>query len=581
MSTPQELKRTHLLTIALEDYFQVGAFNRLIQKGQWYRFETRLEQNLQRTLDLLNRYNIRATFFVLGWIAEKYPELIQRVVADGHEIASRGYYHRSMKHMTKEEFREDVIRSREVLQKASGQRTLGFRLSDGWFRLEDLWALDVLTEEGYAYDSSIAPCFRQFADQPWRRFQHQHLVGEKSLWELPIPTTRLFRWTIPIGGGNYLRQFPHWLMKRAVRRWHRLYEVPFLMYFHIWELDTEQPKINCASWLTRMRHYRNLHKMESRLEHYFQNYQFTRVADYLELSTEMPERALSDTDHEIQLPTEITSQTSQESARPRTPLTVVIPCFNEEDTLPYLAKTLQSVQSQLSSECDLTFLFVNDGSSDRTQEKLHETFDTWPNARIVAHEQNQGVAAAILTGIRQSETELVCSIDADCTYDPHEIASLLPRMTDDVDMVTASPYHPEGAVRNVPGWRLFLSKGSSFLYRRALRHKLYTYTSCFRLYRRSSMLRLDIREKGFLGIAEMLGKLDLQGGKIVEHPAVLETRLLGSSKMKTIRTILGHLRLISKLFLKRIFSPRPPSEDKIKYPKLLVSSSNSRQETVV
>jgi hypothetical protein len=130
---------------------------------------------------------------------------------------------------------------------------------------------------------------------------------------------------------------------------------------------------------------------------------------------------------------------------------------------------------------------------------------------------------------------------------------MIPRLTDGVDLVTASPYHPDGAVRNVPGWRLFLSKGSSFLYRRVLRQKLYTYTSCFRVYRRSAVLGLDVREKNFLGVAELLGKLDLRGSRIVEHPATLEVRMLGRSKMKTLRTILGHLKLLSRLALLRLW----------------------------
>ena len=168
------------------------------------------------------------------------------------------------------------------------------------------------------------------------------------------------------------------------------------------------------------------------------------------------------------------------------------------------------------------------------------------------HANNRGVAAAILTGIRKAQSDIVCSIDCDCTYDPHQLEALIPLLTDNVDMVTASPYHSEGAVRNVPGWRLFLSRTLSMLYRRVLHHRLATYTSCFRVYRRSTAEELDIREGGFLGVAEMLGRLDLDGGTIVECPAVLEVRLLGRSKMKTVRTIFGHLRLLARLSASRL-----------------------------
>jgi polysaccharide deacetylase family protein (PEP-CTERM system associated) len=534
MSQPSPTPRKHLLTVGLEDYFQVGAFNQLIQRGQWYRFETRLEKNTARALELLAPYGIQATFFVLGWIADRFPELVRKVAEAGHEVASRGYYHRHIRQMSPAEFREDLARTREALQRAAGRRVLGYRVADDWFGPADLWALDVLAEEGYAYDSSLAPRLRQFAHEPWRRFAHQHLSADRKLWEFPISSVRLWRWVVPIGGGNYFRQFPHWLVRRAVRRWDREYKIPFVMYFHVWELDPDQPKISSAGLLTRIRHYRNLHKMQPMLEHYFQHYSFTSAANYLKLSTEQ---------------------------KPRTPVTLVIPCYNEELILPYLANTLKDVVARLE-DYELSFVFVNDGSKDGTGAALHKIFGHWPRTIVHHHEVNRGVAAAILTGIRQASTELVCSIDCDCTYDPHELANIIPLLTEGTDVVTASPYHPQGAVRNVPGWRLFLSKSSSFLYRRVLRQKLYTYTSCFRLYRRSAVKDLDIRETGFLGVAEILGKLDLKGSRIVEYPAVLEVRMLGRSKMKTVRTILGHLKLMTRLLWLRLrggSTPLPPA----------------------
>src|SRR5262245_7079502 len=139
MAPPPSSKR-HLLTIALEDYFQVGAFNRLIQRKQWYRFETRLEHNTRRVLELLDRFNVKATFFVLGWIADQYPELVHLVAERGHEIASKGYYHRSIRGMTPTEFREDLARSREALERASRTRVFGYRVADGWLQPTDLWA---------------------------------------------------------------------------------------------------------------------------------------------------------------------------------------------------------------------------------------------------------------------------------------------------------------------------------------------------------------------------------------------------------------------------------------------------------
>jgi polysaccharide deacetylase family protein (PEP-CTERM system associated) len=560
--------RRHLVTVALEDYFQVGAFNQLIQRGQWYRFETRLEQNARKALDLLDRFNVQATFFVLGWVADRFPELVRLVASRGHEIASKGYYHRGIRQMTPAEFREDLARSRAALEAASGRRVLGYRVAHQWFTPADLWALDVLAEEGYVYDSSIAPLFRQFAHEPWRRFQHRHEAGGRELWEFPISSCSLFGLHLPVGGGNYFRQFPHRLVSRAVRRWHDTCPAPFVMYFHVWELDPEQPQLNTGSFLTRVRHYRNLDKMEWVLEEYFKLYSFTSVARYLGLEAQPPAGLLPPRDlapprrsgPELLLPPAPADEDGPDLPDPddKVPVSIVIPCYNEELILPYLRNTLKRVQASLGTRYDLHFVFVDDGSRDGTWESLRRIFGDWPQATLLRHDRNRGVAAAILTGLRRADTDIVCSIDCDCTYDPHELARMIPLLEPGVDLVTASPYHPQGRVRNVPGWRLLLSRGASFLYRRVLRQKLSTYTSCFRVYRRDAVAGLEVWESGYLGIAEMLGRLDLQGARVVEHPATLEVRMLGCSKMKTLRTVAGHLKLLARLaWLRLLGGPRP------------------------
>jgi polysaccharide deacetylase family protein (PEP-CTERM system associated) len=565
------LEKRHLLTVALEDYFQVGAFKQVIQTDRWYRFETRLEKNTHRTLELLARYDVKATFFVIGWIADRFPELVRKVAEHGHEVASKGYYHQSIRQMSREQFKEDALRSREALEHACGRKILGFRMAHQWLRPQDLWALDVLAEADFRYDSSIAPLGTRFAAQPWRRVLHPHQHLGKEIWEVPISSTKCFGLQVPIGGGNYLRQLPTGFIRRAVANWVKYNESPLVLYFHTWELDPDQPKINSGSWLNHIRHYRNLDRMQSYLEYFFERYRFTNVADYLNLSTE-PDRTPEDrkSRSRLWLPDSIGPERNTRydgdhyPNRPRTPISVVIPCYNEEPTLPYLANTLKSVEEQLSRDYQVNFVMIDDGSSDRTWELLNQLFGTRPGYELIQHECNQGVAAAIMTGIRAAKTEIVCSMDADCTYDPHELQNMIPMLKPGVDLVTASPYHPEGMVRNVPGWRLKLSKSASWLYRRVLHAKLSTYTSCFRVYRRSLMLDLKVRYPGYLGIAEILGRLDLQNAKIVEFPAVLEVRTLGRSKMKTIRTIVGHLKLMARLFgqrawnsLKRRFAPRP------------------------
>src|SRR5262249_10740934 len=153
-----------LLTVGVEDYFQVGSFERLIDREQWYRFETRIERNTRTALDLLRTFSARATFFVLGWVADRMPELVREVVGQGDEVAGSGFYHRRIREMGPSEFRDDLLRSRAALERASRTRVVGHRVPH-FLGPNDLWALDVLAEEGYAYDSSIRPLFRQFAGE--------------------------------------------------------------------------------------------------------------------------------------------------------------------------------------------------------------------------------------------------------------------------------------------------------------------------------------------------------------------------------------------------------------------------------
>lgn len=546
ISPPNQNK--NLLTILVEDYFHVGAFENLIQQRTWSNFEPRYEKNTLKTLDLLDEYQTKATFFVLGWIAEQNPKLMREIVSRGHELASRGFYHRSLRQLSPEEFREDLRKTNRVLEDAGGQKIIGYRSAEKLNYEKDSWIFDILAEEDFVYDASFLPSNK---DEKAKRFTHQIHTSGKAVWEFPYSTRNVGFGLLPISGGNYFRQIPFTLMRHAVQDWTQRYESPFVLYFHVWELDPEQPRINAASNYNRIRHYRKLDKMEWIIRENLQKYDFCDAAELLGLKDE-----LRITNYELQKETAVL-QIQNPKSKIQNQISVVIPCYNEEASLPYLANTLRSVEAELAENSyQANFIFIDDQSKDDTFKRLHELFGTKSNVSIIRHETNQGVAAGIMTGIKAAKTDIVCSMDCDCTYDPHELVRMIPLMTENVDMVTASPYHKSGGVRNVPNWRLFLSKGASFLYSRVLRSKLSTYTSCFRIYRRSSVIDLPIEEKGFLGVAEMLGKLDLQGGKIVEFPAVLEVRLFGFSKMKTARTIFGHLKLLSKLAKIRIKSPK-------------------------
>ena len=543
--TPENKK--HLLTVLVEDYFHVGAFENLIQQRNWSRFEPRYERNTLKTLDLLDEFDTKATFFVLGWIAAQNPKLVREIVSRGHEVASRGFYHRSLRQLTPEEFREDLRKSNRALEDAGGQKIIGYRAAEKLFYEKDAWIFDVLAEEGFVYDASFLPTKKA---QKQKRFAHQVHTGGKAIWEFPYSTRDFGLGLLPISGGNYFRQIPYTLMRKSVRQWTENHIEPFVFYFHVWELDPEQPRISAASSYNRVRHYRKLDKMEWILRENLQLYNFVEAAEFLGIKSEPS--AVAD-GLSLESRTSNTNGSFLNVQPPATadgsdiPVSIVIPCYNEEPTLPYLANTLRGLEEDLSKNYKPEFIFVDDCSKDATFERLKEIFGARENVRIVRHEINRGVAAGIMTGLREAKTEIVCSMDCDCTYDPHELENMLPLLSETVDMVTASPYHAQGGVRNVPEWRLFLSKGASWLYRRVLRSKLDTYTSCFRVYRRSSVINLNLKETGFLGVAEMLGKLDLRGGRIVEYPAVLEVRLFGFSKMKTARTIFGHLKLLSQL----------------------------------
>lgn len=524
--------------MGLEDYFQVGVFSGLVGRGRWDRFERRIEVATHRTLDLLDEHSARATFFVVGWMAERLPELVREVATRGHEVANQGYSHRTIAEMASPEaFRDDLQRSREALERATGRTVVGHRVPH-FLGPHTLWALDVLALEGMAYDSSLRPVLGRFSDQ---RFIHRHRAGGRSLIEVPVSTLEIMGAALPLLAGNALRQLPRPVVQRAVNAWFQETDQPLVTYFHTWELDPDQPRISGISRLTQLRHYRNLDQEAARLGDFLLGPHCMPIADYL--GVERPDVSFAaEAPLENMLPIEPSGPVA-----PRPAVSIVIPCYNEAETVPYLQRTLAGLRRALVLHYEPHFVFVDDGSTDDTIEMLRDAFGDQPGHRVLGLGKNQGVAAAIMAGIRDADTEIVCSMDCDCSYDPMELLQMIPRLTDGVSLVTASPYHPRGAAKHVPGWRLGLSRGASRLYRTVLGSDLHTYTSCFRVYRKSRVAGLELDQSGFLGVAELLGRLLLRGDVIVEHPCTLESRLFGESKMKTMATIRGHLRLLSEL----------------------------------
>ena len=257
--------------------------------------------------------------------------------------------------------------------------------------------------------------------------------------------------------------------------------------------------------------------------------------------------------------------------------TVVIPAYNEVDSAAKLCEALVDLETSLS-QYDLEFVIVDDGSSDQTEEVLRDLLRHRENAVVVEHETNRGVAAAIMTGVHYASTEIVCSMDFDCSYEPTQFAKLLPLMTDQVDLITGSPYHPDGAVLNVPRWRLVFSRCASIAYRVVTGLNLYTYTSCFRVYRRSSILNMELRNEGFVGVAELLWRMHRRGATIIECPAVLSIREFGQSKMRVVQVTLKHLKLLSRAFLFRVFRRGLP-ENEYAHPRYPVPQRMAESKT--
>jgi cellulose synthase/poly-beta-1,6-N-acetylglucosamine synthase-like glycosyltransferase len=313
---------------------------------------------------------------------------------------------------------------------------------------------------------------------------------------------------------------------------------PAVFYFMPWELDETQPHISGLSMMSNVRQYRNLSRTRWLLTQYLESYSFHGIADELSLVPEVVERPARAPAPEV--------ISEAPSNRPLEEVTLVVPIFNEEQNIGYLRRSLEKFRTKLSRRFRLHLILVDDASTDDTFRVLQASFGSDQDARVIRHEQNRGVAAAILTGLRAASTEIVCSIDCDCSYDPEDLGSMLP-LIEQGDLVTASPYHPDGQVMNVPSWRLFLSKTLSKMYSAILGERFYTYTSCCRVYRKSALQGLELSNEGFLGVAETLIELKRRGGRVIEYPATLESRLFGESKMKVVRTIGRHLDMLGRL----------------------------------
>ncbi len=312
MLTLFAMTQKNYLTIDVEDYYQVSAFENLVDKKGWDGFASRVENNTEKILALFEQYEVKGTFFILGWTADKYPNLVKKISAAGHEVACHSYLHRLVYDLTPQEFRNDTRKAKDILEQITGLPVLGYRAPSYSITAKSLWAVEILLELGFRYSSSVFPVYHDRYGIPtaprfpflWDLSQNTPQIsaitnknareilndlvkeGEPdtagnrvSLLEIPVSTSLQFSKNIPISGGGYFRLFPYWFTKRALRHINDKEEQPFIFYLHPWEIDPEQPRMHKAKLRSRFRHYLNLHRTWGRFEKLLQDFSFTPIYD--------------------------------------------------------------------------------------------------------------------------------------------------------------------------------------------------------------------------------------------------------------------------------------------------------------
>lgn len=270
------------LTVDVEDYFQVAAFAKEIDPATWDDIPLRVEANTYRLLDLFSEKNVQATFFVLGWVAERCPQLVRAIAERGHEIACHGYSHQLIYTQSPDVFREETLRAKACLEDQVQYQVSGYRAASYSITKKSLWALDILAELEFAYDSSIFPVYHDRYGIPGSpRWPYRLQTPNGSfLIEFPPSTFKIGNYILPIGGGGYFRIYPYWFTRFALAYLNKKEQYPFIFYLHPWEIDPKQPRIE-SGYLSRLRHYTNLHRCEKRLSRLLQDFQFGKVSKVL------------------------------------------------------------------------------------------------------------------------------------------------------------------------------------------------------------------------------------------------------------------------------------------------------------
>ncbi|MBL9078100.1 MAG: glycosyltransferase [Planctomycetes bacterium] len=487
------------LVVDASEWFHDPAWAAHVPRRHWRRLPARADVALAAALQACERHHVRATFCVDAATAARWPELLRRVVAAGHDVASAGHEPIDLDTVApaaRPAVLAGFARAREALEAVTGRAVRTFRAP--WPARGDPWWREALRAAGYA--AEVLACGRV------------------------LPLDAAHRGDLPSHAEVLVA----------------------------WELDRDQPRLLGLPARVRHRHEARLVGAAARWERCLAAGPWAAPAGPGDsdpvagavVRPAAPTAAAANAANAAPSPAPARS-----AAAPR--LAVVVPLKDEADGVPSLLQELDALAADLADRAALEFVFVDDGSTDATAALLAAAVRTRPHAQLVRHDRNRGVAAAIRTGLAATDAETAASIDADLSYDPRELAAMLPLLAH-ADVVTASPYHPRGGVHNVPGWRLFLSRTLSRCYRWLLRSDLHTWTACFRVYRRAAVVDLPQAYPGFLGTAELLVRLLRRGGRVAEHPCLLEARLFGVSKLRVLRTVRDHLGLLWQVARRRI-----------------------------
>ena len=272
---PKNTFISNALTIDVEDYFQVSAFSNIINKKNWDEKECRIEKNIDNIISILDLKKIKATFFTLGWIAERYPSMIKKILMEGHELASHGYAHEKVSEISKSDFYQDVTRAKGILEDIGGKQINGYRAPSFSIAEKNFWAMEILSETGHRYSSSIYPVKHDHYGSPNApRFPYKVF---SELLEVPPTTVKLFGRNFPASGGGYFRLLPYSISKKMLDHVNNSENKPVVFYFHPWEIDSHQPRISNLSIKTRFRHYKNIEKMEEKIKKLVEDFHWDRM----------------------------------------------------------------------------------------------------------------------------------------------------------------------------------------------------------------------------------------------------------------------------------------------------------------